>query len=49
MAVSLSLASPLQSNDAAIIRLQDDTGVYDAVDNTGGWGTPNEELTDIIS
>ena len=48
MAVSLVLASPLQSNDATTIRIQDSTGDYDAVDNTGGWGTPNHEITDIV-
>lgn len=49
MAVSLVLADPLQSNDATVLRIQDDTGVYDASDNPTGWGTPNEEVTDIVA
>jgi hypothetical protein len=50
MAVSLVILDPpVQSNDATTVRFQDDTGVYDAVDNTSGWGTPNEEVTDIVA
>jgi hypothetical protein len=49
MAISLALAGPLQSNDAITLRIQDDTGAYDAGDNTGGWGTPNPEVTDIVA
>lgn len=47
MALELSL-SYSQSNDAKSIVFTDSTGDYDAVDNTGGWGFPNEAYEDIV-
>lgn len=46
MAVDLSLTYS-QSNDNKTLTFTDATGVYDAVTNTGGWGTPNTAVTDI--
>lgn len=40
MALSLSL-SYLQQSSCAELVLTDTTGAYDAVSNTGGWGSPN--------
>lgn len=47
MALSLSLSSS-QSNDAVTWTLTDTAGTYHAVDNTDGWGAPNEAVTDIV-
>lgn len=47
MAVSLDFTY-LQSNDAKTILITDDTGGYDASTNTGGWGTPNADPSDVI-
>lgn len=46
MALILSLASVVQSNDNTVLRVTDGTGSY-SVDNTGGWGTPNTDFADI--
>jgi hypothetical protein len=48
MAVALKLTY-LQSNDAKTIVLTDDTGGYDVSTNNGGWGTPNELTSDVVS
>lgn len=49
MAVSLDF-SYLQSNDRKTIEITDTTGEYDAVSNTGGWGTPNPDpSTDVVA
>ena len=45
MALSLQLSS-VQSCDCKTITLTDATGPYSAV-NTGGWGSPNQDPTDI--
>lgn len=47
--VSLSLLTPIQSNDSVTLRLTDSTGAYNAQTNTTGWGSPNTSYTDIIS
>jgi hypothetical protein len=47
MALALSLAGAQQSNDARILRITDNTGVYNVSTNTGGWGTPNLTFADI--
>lgn len=36
-----------QQNDAKGIIITDNTEVYDAASNIGGWGTPNTDLSDI--
>jgi len=46
MVLSLSF-SVEERNDNKIITVTDSTGVYDALTNTGGWGAPNPEVTDI--
>jgi len=48
MALSLSLSSA-QSNDAVTWTLTDTAGTYHAVDNTDGWGAPNEVVTNIVA
>ena len=47
MAVALTLTY-LQSNDSKELLLTDSAGEYDAVTNTDGWGTPNEETSDVV-
>ncbi len=47
MALALKMTTPVQSNDATTIQIVDDTGVYAAGTNTGGWGTPNQEVSYI--
>lgn len=47
MAVALALTY-LQSNDAKTVKFTDNTGGYDASTNTGGWGTPNEDPSDVV-
>jgi hypothetical protein len=37
-----------QSNDATTLTLTDTAGTYVVTDNEDGWGTPNEETTDIV-
>lgn len=39
--------SASESSDGDIIYINDDTGEYDAVSNTGGYGAPNTERTDV--
>ena len=46
MALSLSFAVA-ESNNNKLISVTDDTGVYDALTNTGGWGAPNPAVADI--
>jgi len=48
MALELDLIY-LQSNDATILQLTDDTGIYDVVTNPTGWGAPNPVVTDIVA
>lgn len=47
MAVALALTYS-QSNDAKTLLLTDNTGAYDAVTNTGGWGAPNQVTSDVV-
>lgn len=47
MAVALALTYS-QSNDAKTLLFTDNTGAYDAVTNTGGWGAPNQVTSDIV-
>jgi hypothetical protein len=46
MALNLNLATTIQSNDNTVIRIQDDTGDYSAL-NLSGWGAPNTALSTI--
>jgi hypothetical protein len=48
MALALRLEH-LQSNDAKIIKLTDTTGEYDASTRTGGWGSSNPAVSDIVA
>ena len=47
MALELSL-SVVQSNDATYLTITDDTGAYSVTTNPTGWGSPNEEVTDVV-
>lgn len=47
MALSLQVGTITQANDNTVIRLEDGTGLYNAVTNPGGWGTPNPAVTVI--
>ena len=38
---------PNESDNAQILSIYDNTGVYDAVTNVGGFGTPNPEINDV--
>lgn len=44
--MALDLTITVQNNTSSII-LVDGTGDYDATSNTGGWGTPNADETDL--
>jgi len=46
MAISLSLGTVVQSNDCTTLKIIDNTGEY-SVDNTGGWGAPNDALSTL--
>ena len=46
MALSLSF-TVAESNDNKLITVTDSAGIYDALTNTGGWGAPNPEVTDV--
>lgn len=37
------------SGDCTIILVDDGTGDYDAVTNTGGWGAPNPERSEVLA
>lgn len=39
----------VQQDNGSQIKLFDNTGDYDAENNTGGWGTPNIDRTDIVT
>lgn len=47
MALSIQIDSITQSNDSVTLNITDGTGQYDAVTNTGGWGSPNPAVTVI--
>jgi hypothetical protein len=47
MALQLVIGDIIQSNDAKTLTVYDDTGAYDAVNNTTGWGSPNTAFADI--
>lgn len=47
MALNPTLSYPVQDNDAKTLILTDNTGDYDAVTNTDGWGNPNTDYADI--
>jgi len=47
MALNLSLTSITQSNDSTILRVVDNTGVYSAITNIGGWNAPNTLLSTV--
>lgn len=47
MALSIQIDSITQSNDNKTIKVKDGTGIYNAVTNTGGWGSPNPAVTVI--
>lgn len=38
-----------QSPDCKQLQVIDNTGIYDAVDNLGGWGAPNVLLADVTA
>lgn len=38
-----------QSNDCLSFDFTEQTGIYDGTTNTGGYGTPNTEVADIIA
>ena len=38
-----------QSDNARTLIFKETTGAYDALNNTGGWGTPNEETSDAVT
>ena len=38
-----------QDSNAETLTITDVTGLYDASTNTGGWGTPNDAVTDITA
>lgn len=38
-----------QSDSGKVLYLKDTTGVYDSVNNPGGWGGPNPDYSDISS
>jgi len=46
MALQLKLTHE-QSNDATILRITDDTGIY-SLENITGWGTPNPRTADVV-
>ncbi len=46
MALSPTYCSSVITN-CTILKIIDDTGVYNASTNTGGWGTPNAQGSDI--
>jgi len=46
MALSLSF-NVVERLDNLLLTITDDTGVYDAITNTTGWGAPNPAVTDI--
>jgi len=48
MALDLGL-SYAQSNNAVTLTLTDSTGVYADPSNLGGWGAPNELVTNIVA
>jgi hypothetical protein len=48
MALELTLTY-LEQNDNLALQLTDTAGTYHAVDNTTGWGSPNEAVTDIVA
>lgn len=48
MAVALNF-SYVQANDNKTIQITDATGEYDVATNTGGWGTPNEDTSDVVA
>tara|TARA_R110000764_G_scaffold7809_2_gene27107 strand:- start:239 stop:805 length:567 start_codon:yes stop_codon:yes gene_type:complete len=48
MAVELKYSVCEEPNCKAI-NFRELTGPYDVTDNPGGWGTPNEELTDAVT
>src|SRR5690606_23085219 len=47
MPLEFKLSNPLVSDTAKTIYLTDETGAYDAVNNPGGYGSPNQEVGDI--
>lgn len=47
MALEISLDTPIQSNDNTVIKFTDNTGIYAAVTNVHGWGSPNTAVSDI--
>lgn len=47
MALNLTIDNIVQSNDAVTLQINDTAGIYDASINTGGWGTPNPDVTQI--
>lgn len=38
-----------QCSDCSQLQVTDDTGAYDATDNTGGWGAPNVLIANVTS
>jgi len=48
MALTLSLAS-CQSNGCKLLTLTDNTGLYQAITNPGGWNSPNVDLNTEVS
>lgn len=48
MAVQLSF-DVCMSPDCKLLSFTEETGVYDATNNIGGWGTPNEATTDATN
>jgi len=38
-----------ESTNSASICFTEETGIYDAVDNTAGWGVPNEIIGDVVT
>lgn len=47
MPLEFKISNPLVSDTAKTIYLTDETGAYDAVNNPGGYGSPNQEVGDI--
>lgn len=48
MALDLSI-SYLEQNDNLALQITDEAGTYLVTDNEGGWGSPNEDVTDIVA